>query len=113
LRGFEQAGSVIELYNHAMATINAGEYEEALAILEPLVPRIEDPALRAEGERHVEELREVTHHNRLVGRLNRAVKLANSGDVEGAARLLERILADEPGDDLRQKVETILSSLRE
>jgi len=112
-RSFNEAESVLGLYNRAMDTINAGNYDEALVILEQLVPRIEEPGLRAEGERQIAELRRVTRHNRLVGRFNRAVTQANAGDLAGAARLLEQILADEPDEDLRQKVEEVLSSLKE
>jgi tetratricopeptide (TPR) repeat protein len=112
-RSFNEAESILGLYNHAMDTINAGNYEEALVILEQLVPRIDSPELKAEGERQIAELREVTRHNRLVGRYNRAVQQANAGDLDGAVRLLEQILADRPDQDLRQKAEAVLSDLKE
>jgi len=112
-RSLSEAESMIELYNLAMADINAGEYDKALTILEQLVPEIDEPGLKAEGEAHIASLRATTRHNRLVGRFNRAVELANAGDLGGAARLLERVLADEPEEDLRQKAEALLTALGE
>jgi tetratricopeptide (TPR) repeat protein len=110
---FADERSQIELYNLAMGMINEGDYETALAILEQLVPQVEDPELAARGQAHIVELREVTRHNRLVLRYNRAVREANAGRTDAATRLLEGVLAEGAEGDLREKAESMLGQLRE
>ena len=69
--------------------------------------------MKSEAERHIVELREVTRHNRMVGRFNRAVQEANAGDLDAATRILEWLLADGPDEDLRRKAQALLSNLGE
>ena len=75
----------------------------------------DDPELRQAAEAAGREVARVETENRIADRYNAAVGMANRGDLAGAIRALETLLAEEKGDWApahRARVEKTLGDLR-
>ena len=98
--------------NRAAAMVNAGRYEEALALFEAVLRQAEGSSDRREIDSDVRRLREVVTHNRFVEQYNEAVRLANTGDVEGAKQILWKLAKEHDGERAKEARELLEKLLR-
>jgi tetratricopeptide (TPR) repeat protein len=77
-----------EDYRHAEELVNQEKPAEALPLLERVRDDTRRPERRRTLELRIDEIRKALDFNRFVAEYNRAVELANRGDVQGAMAIL-------------------------
>jgi len=85
---------------------------EALPILEQVRAKTTREQRRTEIARRIDEVRSALNFNRFVDDYNRAVELANRGDVQGAIALLEPLLETTQDSFQLEQARTLLQKLK-
>jgi hypothetical protein len=110
-----QYSALADEFARADALAATGKIEEAGAKLEALMTRTQDPALREQLSRQIQELRAVQLRNRAVEEYNQALEHARAGRLREARPLLEKVLGattdpevESAARDLLQQIEARL-----
>ena len=86
--------------------------EEALPILEQVRAKTTRDWRRTEVTRRIDEVQKTLNFNRFVDGYNRAVELAQQGDVQGAIALLEPLLQTTQDSFQVEQARTLLQKLK-
>jgi len=112
LRDADAAGEEIDLYNRAVAAYNAGQIEDALALLEQLVATSQTADLRQAATERIAELQRTQRFRSQIERYNRAIDLANAGERKQAIALLEELAGETLDPRIATDVVDTLADLR-
>ena len=102
----------VDKYNAAVDAANDGNYELAIATLEPLIQTTNQPRLQRAAKELLGQITAAQNRQEVADLMNEAFDLAKEGKVEEAIAILERILAAGPEADTERDVRQILDSLR-
>jgi tetratricopeptide (TPR) repeat protein len=97
---------------HASDLLEAGQVEQALALLEEVSELTTDPIWRLDLQRQLENVRSVERHNRQVDRFNAAVQQTNSGRYREAQAAVEELLEEDLEPQLERSARDLLEQLR-
>jgi tetratricopeptide (TPR) repeat protein len=86
--------------------------EEALPILEQVRAKTSRDWRRTEVTRRIDEVRKTLNFNHFVDAYNRALELANQGDVKGAIALLEPLVSTTQDSFQVEQARTLLGKLK-
>ncbi len=99
-------------YRHAEDLVEQEKIAAALPILERVRDNTRRPERRRALEGRIDEIRKALDFNHFIDEYNHAVGLANQGDVEGAAAILEP-LAKAAGDPTQaEQARNLLAKLK-
>lgn len=90
-----------------------GDGERAVELFRKAVERTSEAGLKAVMQKQLAALEAQAKANRDVERYNRAVELANQGDVDAAVKHLRALLAGLPEGSLREASERLLAELED
>jgi tetratricopeptide (TPR) repeat protein len=102
----------IERYNRAVDAYNAGRIDEGIAMLEDIVGTTQSMDLRLAAAERIKELRARQLYRSQVERYNRAIDVANAGDVKQAVALLEELATETLDPRVASNVEDALAEMR-
>lgn len=109
LAAVEQAQAVA-IANESLAK---GDGEAALAALRAAHEGVEDPRVRRELERRIQNVEGQVLHSAEVDTYNEAVALANAGRLADAKRILTKLLDDARSPDVREAAQELLARIED
>ncbi|MCP3978162.1 MAG: hypothetical protein GY716_02365 [bacterium] len=109
----EAAGAKsIEIFNRAATAAQQGNLDEAVSLLDELIPICSEPKQLCEtAVKQRNEMARVAEHNRIVDSVNRAVELANAGEVKKAITRLNELEQTVENPQMLARVRELLKSM--